>query len=410
MTRTIGRLSAVKVQSLKQPGYYADGGNLYFRITRSGGRGWIFRFSSPTRGRTRDMGQGSYPDLSLAEARELATECRRMVKSGVDPIEARNNRRALSRVAEAKSITFDQCAAAYIAAHEGAWRNSKHRQQWANSLKARVSPVFGGLPVQAVDRNLVIKALNPIWTTLPETAGRVRGRIERILDYAEAHGYRPEGTNPARLLPIKTALGARARHVKHHAALPYTKIGTFMAALQEQSGVSARALQFLILTAARTGETLGATWDEIDLEARLWTIPANRIKAGREHRVPLSDAATSVLADMQTVRQDARVFPGAHQGRPLSEMALLMLLRRMGFGDVTAHGFRSAFRDWAAERTIFPGEVAEMALAHAIPNAVEAAYRRGDLFEKRRKLMESWAEYCATVGTVAVIPLQRRAP
>jgi integrase len=399
MTRTIGRLSAVRVRSLRTPGYYGDGGNLYFRVADGGTRGWIFRFA--VRGRTRDMGLGAYPDVSLTTARELATACRRTVADGLDPIEVRKERRAAIRVEAAKAMTFDDCARAYIAAHEAGWRNAKHRQQWTNTLATYASPVFGKLPVQAIDTGLVMKAIEPLWTTKPETASRVRGRIEAILDWAKVRGYRT-GENPARwrghldhLLPAK----AKVRKVQHHAALPYAKIGAFMVALREQAGSGARALEFLVLTATRTSETLGATWDEFDLRARLWTIPPERMKAGREHRVPLSNAAMAILGGMQAIRNGPYVFPGARQGRPLSEMALLMLLRRMGHGDITAHGFRSAFRDWAAERTTFPREVAEMALAHAIPDAVEAAYRRGDLFDKRRKLMDAWAAYCAKAET-----------
>ena len=409
MARTIGKLSAVKVQGLKGPGYYADGGNLYFRIAEGGARGWIFRFR--LHGRTRDAGLGSFPAISLAQARRQASKFREMVASGVDPIEHRKADRVAKRIASAKALTFDECRDAYIEAHGKAWRNFKHRQQWSNTLRTYVTPVFGKLPVQAVDRSLVLRALKPIWETKPETAGRVRGRVERILDYAEASGYRPEGTNPARLLPIKTVLGARSRKVEHHAALPYTQVGTFMAALRKQPAGTSRALEFLILTATRTGEALGASWDEIDLDARTWTIPAERMKATREHRVPLSVAATAVLKEMRELRQNDLVFPGARQGRPLSEPALLRLLRRMDYGHVTVHGFRSTFRDWAAERSSFPRDVAEMALAHAIPDAVEAAYRRGDLFDKRRKLMDAWAAYCAKVehdGASKVITIGRR--
>jgi integrase len=393
--RTIGRLSAVKVQGMKTPGYYADGGNLYLRVADGGTRGWIFRFAM--RGKTRDMGLGSYPDITLARARELATECRRALAAGIDPIEARKQKREAGRIEVAKSMTFDQCGAAYIAAHEAGWRNAKHRQQWANTLKTYVWPVFGKLPVHAIDTGLVLKVLEPIWNDKPETANRVRGRVEAILDWAKVRDFR-SGENPARwrghldhLLPAKS----KVRKVEHHAALPYAQIGAFMAALRGQTGVGARALEFLILTGTRTGEALGATCDEIDMEARLWTIPARRMKAGNEHRVPLSDAALAVLKGMYEIQQNDFVFPGARQGRPLSEVALLMLLRRLGYGRVTVHGFRSAFRDWASERTTFPREVAEMALAHSISDAVEAAYRRGDLFDKRRKLMDAWAAFCA---------------
>jgi integrase len=322
-----------------------------------------------------------------------------VLAAGLDPIAVRNDKRAASAVAAAKAMTFAYCATAYINAHEAGWRNPKHRQQWKNTLATYVSPVLGKLAVSAVDTGLVLKVLEPIWTRKPETASRVRGRMEAVLDWAKARGYRT-GENPARwrghldhLLPAK----AKVRKVEHHAALPYARIGTFLAALRKQDCISARALEILILAATRTGETLGATWNEVDMGAKLWTLPSGRMKAGKEHRVPLSDAALSVLRQMHAIRHSDYVFPGARDGRPLSETSLLMLLRRMGRGDITAHGFRSTFRDWAAERTNFPREVAEMALAHAIPDAVEAAYRRGDLFEKRRKLMDAWAAYCAKI-------------
>src|SRR5215831_1683903 len=383
MARTLGRLSAVKVQGTTRAGYYADGGNLYLRIAEGGSKGWIFRYAM--RGRTRDMGLGGYAGISLAKARELAGECRSLLAAGVDPIEARNEKRAAATVEAAKSMTFDACATAYIAAHEAAWRNPKHRQQWKNTLSTYVSPVFGRLPVQAIDTGLVMKVVEPMWAKKPETASRVRGRIEAILDWAKVRGYRA-GENPARwrghldhLLPAKS----KVRKVEHHAALPYVQAGAFMAVLRELPGINARALEFLVLTATRTGETLGAIWDEVDIEARLWTIPAERMKAGKEHRVPLSGATLAVLEQMHAIRHSDYVFPGGRDGRPLSEMALLMLLRRMERGEITAHGFRSTFRDWAAERTTFPREVAEAALAHTIPDAVEAAYRRGDLFETR---------------------------
>ena len=393
MARAIGRLSAVKVQGLKQPGYYADGGNLYFRVASGGTKGWIFRYA--VRGRTRDMGLGRYPDLSLAKAREKAAECRQLIADAVDPIERRKKQRMEAALANVRGMTFKQCAVGYIAAHEASWRNAKHRQQWTNTLETYVYPTLGPLSVQDINVGFVMRVLEPIWSKKPETASRVRGRIEAILDWAKVSGYR-SGENPARwrghlvhLLPAKS----KVREVEHHAALPYEQIGAFMTSLRDQPGGAARALEFLILTATRTGETLGATWDEFDLEARLWTIPTDRMKGGREHRVPLSAAALAVLEGTREVRQGDLVFPGARQGRPLSNMAVLMLLRRMGLGEITAHGFRSTFRDWAAERTTFPREVAEMALAHAIPDAVEAAYRRGDLFEKRRRLMSAWAEF-----------------
>jgi integrase len=360
-------------------------------------------------GRTRDMGLGAYPEISLADARELASKCRVLVKQGMDPIEQRRAERARERVAAAKSLTFDDCVREYIKDHDAAWRNAKHRAQWASTLRSYASPVFGKLPVADVDDGLVLRALKTIWYEKPETATRVRGRIEAVLDWARVHGFR-SGENPARwkghlshLLPARS----KVRRVKHHAAMPYSEVGSFMQALGERGDGAALALQFVILTAARTGEALGATWAEIDLDGKVWTIPAERMKAGKEHRVPLSGAA---LATLKTLSQGAIndfIFAGGKAGRPLSEMALLMLLRRMGRADITVHGFRSSFRDWAAERTSFPREVAEMALAHTIPNAVEAAYRRGDLFDKRGRLMEAWGDYCAIAGNGEVISLRR---
>jgi integrase len=409
MARILGRLSAVRVQGVRKPGYYGDGGGLYLRVAPGGAKGWIFRYGG--RGRRRDMGLGGYPSIGLAKARELAGDCRGMIAAGLDPIAARNEKRAAAAVEAAKAMTFDDCATAYITAHEAAWRNPKHRQQWKNTLSTYVSPVLGKLPVAAVDTGLVLKVLEPIWARKPETASRVRGRMEAVLDWAKVRGYRT-GENPARwrghldhLLPAKS----KVRKVEHHAALPYAQVGAFVASLHEQPGISAHTLEFLILTATRTGETLGATWDEVDIGAKLWTIPAGRMKAGKEHRVPLSDAALAVLKEMREIRHSDYVFPGGRDRRPLSEMSLLMLLRRMKHGDITAHGFRSTFRDWAAERTTFPREVAEAALAHAIPDAVEAAYRRGDLVDKRRKLMDAWAAYCAKIETDAgkVVALAR---
>ena len=279
-------------------------------------------------------------------------------------------------------VTFRQCAERYVAAHEPAWKNSKHKAQWRATLGTYCYPVFGDVAVGAIDVGLVTKALEPIWTTKPETAGRVRGRMEAILDWATVRGYRT-GDNPARwkghldkLLPAR----GKVRRVKHHAALPYPEVPAFVPLLREREGLSARALEFVILTAARTSEAIGARWSEIDLANKVWTIPRDRMKGGREHRVPLSDRAIEIIASLP--REAEYVFPGARAGKPLSNMALLTTLRRMGRGDLTAHGFRSTFRDWAAETTGFPSDVVEMALAHAVSSKVEAAYRRGDLFEK----------------------------
>jgi integrase len=375
---------------------FADGHGLYLRVGPTGAKSWVFRYRRL--GRLHDMGLGPCHTVSLAEARLAALECRRQRLLGIDPLQAKREALARERVADAGTMSFRACAEGYIKAHQTGWRNPKHGAQWPSTLAAYVYPVFGALPVQAVDVRLVMKALEPIWTEKPETAGRVRGRIESVLDWAAARGYR-QGENPARwrghlenLLPRRS----KVRPVEHHAALSYPEIGIFMAELRRQDGLAARALEFAILTAARTGETIGATWPEIDLDGRLWTIPAVRMKAGKEHRAPLSGAALAILRAMAEVRTGEFVFPGNRAEQPLSQMAMLMLLRRMGRGDLTTHGFRSSFRDWAAERTSFPAEVAEMALAHTVSDKVEAAYRRGDLFQKRQQMMDAWARFCGT--------------
>jgi integrase len=396
MTRGIGRLSAVALPKLKA-GLHADGGGLYLQVTGSGARTWIYRFMLDRR--AREMGLGPLHIVTLAEARERARECRKLRHEGIDPIEARKAQRAEERLAAATAMTFKECAERYIEAHKAGWRNPKHAAQWPSTLTTYVYPMFGDLPVQAIDVGLVMKALEPIWRTKPETASRVRGRMESVLDWATVRGYR-KGDNPARwrghldkLLPAR----AKVRKVEHHAALPYAEMGHFVAGLREQEGVAARALEFLILTATRTGEVIGARWDEFNLADKLWIVPGTRMKAGKEHRVSLSGRALALIEEMeaQRVNDHEFVFPGARPRKPLSNMAMLKVLQRMGRADLTAHGFRSSFRDWAAERTGFPHEVAEMALAHTVSDKVEAAYRRGDLFQKRRQLMEAWARHCA---------------
>jgi len=341
------------------------------------------------------MGLGPLSDVPLAEARDRALAAREMRRAGKDPIAEREASRAEASLVAAKTMTFDECATAYIAAHRAGWRNIKHANQWTNTVTTYCSPVFGKLPVQLVDVGLVMKAIEPIWATKPETAGRVRGRIERILDWAKVRGFR-DGENAARwrghldhLLPAR----GKMRRVKHHAALPYAEIPAFVAALTGREAVAARALEFAILTAARTSEVLGAAWSEVDFDARIWTVPAERMKAGREHRVPLADRAVEIVRSMIASKHNEYIFHGDHRAS-LSNMSLLMLLRRMGRRDVTAHGFRSSFRDWVEEQTDTPRAVAEMALAHTIGSVVEAAYRRGDLLEKRKTLMDQWGFYC----------------
>jgi integrase len=367
---------------------HPDGHGLYLRIGQTGGKSWVFRYRRDRK--LHHVGLGPTHTVSLADARAKALDLRRQRLDGIDPLTAKREAAAKARVTDAKAMTFRQCADAYISAHRAGWKNGKHATQWQSSLESYVCPTFGDLPVQAVDVGLVMKVLEPIWTTKPETASRVRGRIESVVDWATASGFR-KGENPARwkghlenLLPKKS----KVRRVEHHAAAAYAELPAFIAELRQRDGIAARALEFTILTAARTGEVIGATWQEIDFEARLWTVSPERMKAGREHRVPLGEPALTILRSLYGAKTGDRVFQ-------LSNMAMAMLLRRMGRGELTVHGFRSTFSDWCAERTNFPSEVREMALAHTVSDKVEAAYRRGDMFEKRRQVMDAWARYCA---------------
>jgi integrase len=413
MGRQINRLTALRVEKQRQPGLHPDGNGVYLQVTLGADgslrKSWLFRFRMQGR-RERKMGLGAFPEVGLQGARDKASSARKLCKDGIDPVDARKAERAQAKLADVRSMTFNQCAKAYITAHRTGWRNVKHAAQWTSTLETYASPIFGTLPVQAIDVGLVTKVLEPIWSTKSETASRLRGRIEAVLDWAKVRGYRT-GDNPARwrghldqLLPART----KVRRVEHHAALPYHEIGTFMAALREREALAARALQFGILTAARTSEVINARWDEIDLQARVWTVPAKRMKAGREHRVPLSDPAVGILQRMQEVRQNDHIFPGERRAS-LSNMSFLMLLRRMNRDDLTAHGFRSTFRTWAAECTKYPREIAEAALAHVVGDATEQAYQRGDVFEKRRKLMDAWATYCTKPArTGGVIDLKAK--
>jgi integrase len=424
--RETNKLAAVKLKQLR-PGLHGDGGGLWLQVTTNRrGRSWVFRYSF--NGRAREMGLGSLNTIGLADAREQAKECRRLLQGSpttppVDPIEHRRALHNEAKLAATKAKTFKGCAEAYMAAHQGGWRNPKHAAQWPATLGTYVYPVMGDVPVDRIDTALVTKVLEPIWQTKPETASRVRGRIEAVLDWAKAADYR-NGDNPARwrghlqnLLMNPSSAAKAARRSKgrgeHHAALPYRDIGAFMAELRQEEGVAARALEFAVLTAARTSEVVGAKWEEVD--DGVWTVPAERMKAGKEHRVPLSKPALALVEKMAEIRDGEFLFPGGKSGRPLSNMSMLMLLRRMGRGDLTAHGFRSTFRDWAGDCTDFPREVAEMALAHTLGDKVEAAYRRGDGFQKRRVLAEAWAMFCgeakpepADEDVAKVVPLRRR--
>ena len=406
MAKAATRLTAVRARALiakGDPARHADGGNLYLHVTGPGRALWCFRFMR--QGKAREMGLGvADPEgrsgLPLAEARERAAEAMRRLRGGVDPIALRREAETEAARRRDASRVFREVADLYIGAHEAGWRSPTHRKQWRATLEAYAHPVLGGMPVAEVGTEDVLRVLQPIWTAKPETASRLRGRIEAVLDYAAARGWR-RGENPARwrghlanLLPAR----ARVAEVVHHAALPWREIGGFVARLRQHNSTASRALEFTILTAARTGEVIGARWSEVDMEAAVWIVPAGRMKGRKEHRVPLSSAALTVLRRMAALRPaegDAYVFPGLRPGRPLSNMAMLKVLQRMRRADLTAHGFRSSFRDWCEEATSTPHAVAEAALAHAVADKVEAAYRRGDLFEKRRGLMEAWAEHCA---------------
>jgi integrase len=392
----VNRLSVVLIKSLSLPGYYGDGTGLYLQISPSGSKSWIFRFSMA--GKRREMGLGPLHTISLALAREKAQEGRGLIASGIDPIVARDSARTSQAVSEARLKTFDQCAAAYIKSHRASWKNAKHAAQWESTIATYASPVFGAMPVNDIDTELVMRALRPIWDIKTETATRLRGRIESILDWATVSKYR-QGENPARWrghLQNLLANPNKIAPVQNHPALPWPEMPAFMKLLVLCEGVAPMATQFAILTAARSGEVRGARWSEIDLDARLWTVPATRMKAGKEHRVPLSTAAVTLLQKLE--RKGELIFHGRRHDTMLSDMSLTAVLRRLDHSDITVHGFRSTFRDWCSEAAgnNFPREVCEHALAHSLPSKVEAAYRRGDLLEKRIALMHAWANFCCT--------------
>lgn len=377
-----------------EPGRHGDGLGLYLRVASKTNRSWVFRYERD--GRERWLGLGPLHTVDLAKARDDARNARLMLRDGIDPIERRKEEKAARRLAAAKMLTFEQAATAYHRQHEKKWKNAKHRAQFISTLKEYAYPVIGKLPVGAVDTGLVLKCIEPIWQEKTETASRVRGRIESVLDWCTVRGYR-SGDNPARwkghlaeVLPARSSI-AKA---EHHAALDYRQLPAFMAELRQRDGIAARALEFTILTAARTGEVIGAQLGELD--GSTWTVPADRIKGGKEHRVPLSDAAAAILESLPTERGNDHLFIGPAKGRGLSNMAMASVLKRMNREEITVHGFRSTFRDWAAEQTHTPNHVVEMALAHVVGDKVEAAYRRGDLFEKRTELMTAWARFCTS--------------
>lgn len=388
MARTEKKLSAREAETLTRPGRHSDGGGLYLSIDASGRRRWVFMYTS--NGRRVELGLGSTSTRSLKEARAEAALLRSSLARRLDPRAERGKSTA--------KPTFGEFADEYVEAMRASWRNAKHAAQWSMTLREYAKPLRH-LPIDAVTTDEVLRTLRPIWKRTPETAERLRGRIENVLNSAKAKGLRA-GENPAawkghldQLLPKRQRLSRG-----HHAALPFKDIPEFFDRLSGKAAMAAHALQFLILTASRSGEVLGATWSEVDLERGLWVVPASRMKAGREHRVPLSEPAKTVLRSLDAAMQpEDYLFWGKSPDRPLSNMAMSMLLRRM-VPNVTVHGFRSSFRDWAAEVSAFPHEVCEMALAHTIPNKAEAAYRRGDLLEKRRELMEAWADHCGSLG------------
>jgi integrase len=388
VARQINRLNARAVATLAKNGRHADGGGLYLSISPNGGRRWVFLYR--WHGKPTEIGFGSARDVTLARARVLAKDARGRLAEGINPKEARK---------PIQDATFGECADRLIAAMRPSWRNGKHAAQWETTLCEYAAPLRR-LPAHRITTDDVLSVLKPLWNEKPETASRLRGRIERVLDAAKAQGLRT-GENPARWRGhLDQLLPKRQRLTRgHHAAMSYGDVPAFVGALQSRQATAALALEFTILTAARRGEVLGARWDEFDLERAVWTVPAHRMKAGREHRVPLSGRAVAIVKALRQADSGEFVFAGHKPGKPLSGMTLGKVLRRMKVNDVTVHGFRSAFRDWAAECTNFPNEVCEAALAHVIENKAEAAYRRGDLFEKRRKLMEAWAAYCAVPKT-----------
>lgn len=389
MARAIDRLSARRAETLKEPGRHADGGGLYLSIAPTGARRWVFLFR--WKGKPTEMGLGSAQDVPLAKARRIAADARGQLAEGVNPLEAK---RALEAARKpARPVTFGECAGEVIESLGATWRNETHRSQWRQTV-AVYCRAIRDKPVAEVGNEDVLRVLRPLWGTVPATATRVRARIERILDFAKARGMR-SGENPARWRGhLDSVLPKREpRTRQHHKALPFEDVSDFAAELRARGGVRPRALEFLVLTGARTAEVLGAEWSEIDLAERLWTVPAARMKKGREHRVPLSDRAVTVLSEMASIRSSEFVFPGMKRGRPLSPRSLDSLMRTKMGVPVTVHGFRSTFRDWAGECTSFPSEIAEAALAHVVGNETERAYRRGDALEKRRSLMAAWSNF-----------------
>lgn len=405
MARKAKELSALEVNRLTAPGLHFVGGvaGLSLQVSASGARSWILRATVGTR--RRDIGLGGFPDVTLAGAREAARTARALIKEGIDPVDESKAKRSALVASQAAAITFGEAAAKFIGAHESGWKSAKHASQWTSTLETYAFPTIGKIRVSDIETAHVITILEKIWTTKTETASRLRGRIESVLDWSTVRGYR-KGENPARwkghldmLLPAR----AKVQKVEHHAALDYREAGAFMAELAKVEGMGARALEFAILTVARSGEVRGATWAEIDEKAGIWTIPAGRMKAEKEHRIPLASTTLALLAKLPRIAGTDLIFPNSNE-KPsaLSDMTMTAVLRRMG-QTVTAHGFRSTFRDWAGETTAYPREVIEHALAHQLKDKAEAAYARGTLFDKRRRLMADWAKHCATVASTGSV-------
>lgn len=397
MARALNKLSATAAKNASKPGRHSDGGGLYLSVAPAGTKSWVFVWTR--KGKKSEMGLGSYPDVSLADAREKAAAFRAEVAAGRNPIKLRDRQ---------EEPTFGECAVDFIASMEKSWRNDKHRAQWRNTLETYGKKIWNK-QVSQIETADVLEVLKPIWHSKPETAARVRGRIERVIEFANASGKRSWAPNPAAwkghlrsLLPAPEKLSRG-----HHPAMPYDEVPAFLKALEGVEGISARGLEFLILTAARTGEVIGATWGEFDLEDALWTIPGERMKAGKTHRVPLTSRALAIVKKLREDRINDYVFPGDKKDRPISNMAFTMVMRRLKLGHYTPHGFRSSFRDWAGDKTLYPREIAEAALAHRLGDKTEEAYRRSDALEKRRKLMDSWQRYLLEKTPQNVIPMTR---
>ena len=416
MAKSVARLSPMLVKSIKEPGYYCDGAGLYLQVSASLSKSWVLRYTVD--GKKREMGLGAVTTVALADAREKARQWRLTLLDGQDPIEARRAKDRDKKLATAKQRTFDQCAAEYLTSHGSKWKNAKHAQQWENTLKVHASPIFGAALVADVDKALILRAVEPIWTSKTETATRLLQRVRTVLEWSASMDYRPSidsglWSEIRRVLPSAAAI--KKQTSEHFAACPYREVFSAIATVKASTAAAttARLLEFVILTACRSGEGRGMTWGEVDLDGQRWTIPAARMKAGREHRIPLSDRAIELLLAERTAQGyingkppvDALVFPSV-RGKVPSDMILTMLLRRLNI-PYTAHGFRSTFRDWCAEQTNYPREICEAALAHSVRDQTEEAYFRSDMFEKRRELMQTWATYCTTepVDSAQVIPI-----